>query len=80
MARFKDILFIIIFYIQKLSVHFNQPLISRPQLVSQLKTLLSNHVSRSVRIYPQLMTDRLTYLIACLREANSFIIKEASSG
>jgi hypothetical protein len=52
-ARFEDIL--LIFHIQKLSVHFNQQLISRPQSVSQLKTLLSNFVSQSVQIYPQLM-------------------------
>ncbi|PMD21467.1 hypothetical protein NA56DRAFT_127461 [Hyaloscypha hepaticicola] len=45
------------FYIQRLSVHFNQQLIGRRKSVSQLRTLLSNHVSRSARIYPQLMTD-----------------------
>ncbi|PMD21326.1 hypothetical protein NA56DRAFT_720319 [Hyaloscypha hepaticicola] len=31
------------FYIQRLSVHFNQQLISRRQSVSQLRTLLRNH-------------------------------------
>jgi hypothetical protein len=66
-ARFEDILSTIIFHIQKLSVHFNQQLISRPQSVSQLKGLISNHVSRSVRKYPQLMnwlTDLLVTLHA----------------
>jgi hypothetical protein len=57
MARFEDMLSHVIFHMQRLYVHSNQQLISRHQSVSQSKTFISNHISRSIQSYPQLMTD-----------------------